>query len=275
MRKISKLCSILLLLNLVLVACGPSQEELDATETKVAADDFATQTANAPTSTATLTASPEPTSTFTPEPSPTPEPTPTLEPSTMSTSDPPPVEDSTSSGEIREYAMGGFAISLPTQWKVIDIDREGVEALWEMIEELDDEWAEFTRAMYSSDAMLEAFDMFAIDSQLAGLGFAVATILSQELPMPIAAEDLCMMMPDTYEQMGIDLVDSDCSHKVNGIATARFIIQIEVEGMVMKQVQYCYLSGTDMWVLSMGVDLTEWSEYAPIFIEIAESFRID
>ncbi len=56
----------------LLVACGPSQEELDATSTKVAADIFATQTAQAPTATstptATLTPTVTPTATITPIP---------------------------------------------------------------------------------------------------------------------------------------------------------------------------------------------------------------
>jgi len=54
---------ILTLMALVLCACGPSQAELDSTATKVAADIFATQTAEAPTAT------------FTPEPTDTPTPT--------------------------------------------------------------------------------------------------------------------------------------------------------------------------------------------------------
>ena len=53
-------------------ACGPSQAELDAQATKVAAAIFATQTAQAPTATPTPTPSPTPTPTDTPPPSPTP-----------------------------------------------------------------------------------------------------------------------------------------------------------------------------------------------------------
>lgn len=49
---------------LLLVACGPSQAELDATATKEEADKFATQTAKAPTAT------PKPTITPTPKPEP-------------------------------------------------------------------------------------------------------------------------------------------------------------------------------------------------------------
>jgi hypothetical protein len=278
MRKISKLFSMLLLLNLVLVACGPSQEELDATETKVAADAFATQTANAPTATATFTATLEPTSTFTPEPSSTPTsaPPPTEDSTVEDTeSEDTTVEDTTSNGDLREYSMSGFYITLPTRWEVIDIDKEGADALWEMIEGLEADWAEAARAMYSSEELLEAFDLWAIDSEPAGPGYAVATVLSQELPYSVEAADLCMMMPATYDQMGIEVVDSDCSQVINGINVARFVVRLEVEGMAMKQVQYCFLSGTDMWVMSMGVPETEWSEYEPILSGIAQSFRIE
>jgi hypothetical protein len=63
---------ILVLVALAITACGPSQEELDATETQIALNIFATQTASAPT--ATLT----PTKTSTPTPTPTETATPTV-----------------------------------------------------------------------------------------------------------------------------------------------------------------------------------------------------
>ncbi|NIS81557.1 MAG: hypothetical protein GTO14_15445 [Anaerolineales bacterium] len=58
----------LIILTVLLVGCGPSQEELDATSTKIAADVFATQTAEAPPPTDT----PLPTDTPTPLPTDTP-----------------------------------------------------------------------------------------------------------------------------------------------------------------------------------------------------------
>ncbi len=67
MRKSRILCSIVLLMNVVLASCGPSQAELDAEATKIAADTYATQTAEAtantplPTSTPTNTPTAEPT----------------------------------------------------------------------------------------------------------------------------------------------------------------------------------------------------------------------
>ncbi len=72
------LIPLVLLIALLMGACSPSQAELDAQATKIAADVFATQTAAAPTATPT----PEATATFTPTPTDTPTPTPTPGPLT-------------------------------------------------------------------------------------------------------------------------------------------------------------------------------------------------
>lgn len=79
------------LILILLTACGPSQEELNTTATQEMANDFATQTALAPTATPTYTPSPAPThtpvptSTFTPTPTdtPTPSPSPSPTPATI------------------------------------------------------------------------------------------------------------------------------------------------------------------------------------------------
>jgi len=59
---------VLFLIVAILSACGPSQEELDAQATEVAANIYATRTAKAPT----ITHTPLPTATATPEPTATP-----------------------------------------------------------------------------------------------------------------------------------------------------------------------------------------------------------
>ena len=85
---------VLIVLSIFLSACGPSQAELDATATQGAADNFATQTAQAPTATATFTPSPTATATFTPSPTatatPTSTPIPTLTPTPPPTNTPTP-----------------------------------------------------------------------------------------------------------------------------------------------------------------------------------------
>ena len=62
---------VLLVIGIVLSACGPSPAELDATATQASAHIFATQTAQAPT--ATPTSTPNPTPTARPSPTTTPE----------------------------------------------------------------------------------------------------------------------------------------------------------------------------------------------------------
>jgi hypothetical protein len=74
-QKIHFLLTVLFLVVLFLPACGPSQSEIDATVTQSAANDYATQTANAPTATLTPTLTPTPTDTPTPTPTITPSPT--------------------------------------------------------------------------------------------------------------------------------------------------------------------------------------------------------
>jgi len=76
----SPFVSVLLLIGIILSACGPSQANLDVRATQVAASIFATQTAQAPTVTPTFTPSPTPTATATATPTSTPTNTPTPTP---------------------------------------------------------------------------------------------------------------------------------------------------------------------------------------------------
>ena len=71
MKKRTLLPITIISISIILGACKPSQEELDAQATKVAADAYSTQTAQAPTATKTLIPSPTNTPTITPTITPT------------------------------------------------------------------------------------------------------------------------------------------------------------------------------------------------------------
>ncbi len=94
-KKTSRILVYLLLMGVILSACGPSQAELDAQATQSAADAFATQTAEAPTPTPTPTVTLTPTPTFTPTPVPTDTPTPTATPIPTDTPTPIPTDTPT------------------------------------------------------------------------------------------------------------------------------------------------------------------------------------
>jgi hypothetical protein len=82
-------------------------------------------------------------------------------------------------------------------------------------------------------------------------------------------------MPSVLEQMGFEVVDSECGLKINDLDAARFVLNLQMDSEALKQYQYVYVRGGDIWTLALTVDETEWSKYEPTFVTIAESFRVD
>lgn len=252
MEKRMSFVLICLLTSAILVACGPSQA------TKIAADIFATQTAEAPTPTPTFT----PTSTPTPTPTSTSTPTPTATLPSLPTG-------------WRDHAASGFHIALPERWESVDVEERGIEAIWNLLEGTNTEWARNITTMVSAEAMQEMIKFWAMDSEPAGIGYATISITFLSQPFPIKVDDLCTQMPLLYEQIGFELVDADCGLEINDLDAARFVIRLRMGSLAVKQYQYVYVREGDIWTLTLAVDETEWSEYEPIFATIAESFRVD
>lgn len=271
-----------LLISAVLFACGPSQAELDAQATKFAANIFATQTAAAPTPTNTPAPSPTPTDTPKPTSTPTstPTPTPTPSPTALPTNTPTVIAIPTTApmpwpDTWNDHAASGFHIALPERWEVVDVDREGVEAILSMLETLNTEWARNTTAMLSAEGVQEMTKLWAMDSEPAGVGYATMTITHQSQPFPIRVEDLCAQLESAYQQMGFEVVAVECGLKINELDAGRSIVRLPVGALAVKEYQYWYVQGRSVWVVSMAVDETKWSEYEPIFATIAESFMVD
>jgi hypothetical protein len=157
----------------------------------------------------------------------------------------------------------------------VDVDREGVEAILSMLETLNTEWAHNTTAMLSAEGVQEMTKLWAMDSEPAGVGYATMTITHQSQPFPIRVEDLCAQLESAYQQMGFEVVAVECGLKINELDAGRSIVRLPVGALAVKEYQYWYVQGRSVWVVSMAVDETKWSEYEPIFATIAESFRAD
>ncbi len=108
MKTRAPFATILLLIGVMASACGPSQAALDATATQVAANIFATQTAQAPTATPTFTPSATPTAT--PEPTSTPLPTHTPTPIPTSTPTHTPVPTPTPTPGLSSLALTSYDV---------------------------------------------------------------------------------------------------------------------------------------------------------------------
>jgi len=256
----------LTLIVLLLAGCGGGLTEPTSMPTPIPPTDTPTPIPpiDTPTATNTPTRTPTPTQTNTPTRTPTPTPsfTPTPSPDPLLVG-------------WREYTVSGFRIALPEQWEVIDIDREGMDAILTLTRGLNTEWAQNTAAMLTSEGMQEMMKLWAMDTEPAGTGYANVNVVFQSMPFNVKIDDLCVQMDTAYQQMGITLLNSECGLEINGLDVGRFDVQVGVGAFAIKQYQYVYADGRNMWSVSLGVDETQWPKYTYTFVTIAESFRVD
>ncbi len=284
MKRNALLALLCLAMALSLLACTSAEEKRNAQATEIAAGIFATQTAQAPTITPTFTPSPTPTftptptptPTFTPTPTPTPTFTPTPEPTAqpISTSKPTPVALPLKEGWL-EYATAEFRIALPERWQVVDVGREGIEAILALVKNLNTDWAKNINQMISAEAMQEALRLWAMDTEPAGVGYATANITHQQQPFAMRIGPLLAQLESAYKQFGIEVVSTESGLEINGLEAGRIVLRATVGPFAVKQNQYLYVRGKDLWMLTLAVDETVWESYEPTFVEIAESFRLE
>jgi hypothetical protein len=174
-----------------------------------------------------------------------------------------------------EYSAAGFHIALPERWEVVDLDEEGVEALIAVLENLGTEWAQNVSSMMSAEAIQESMKLWAMDPVPAGIGFATINVQHQVQPFAIEPDVMLAQLEVVYEQMGIEMVGSESGMDINGLEAIRAEIRAPVGPMAVKQFQYVYIQGRDLWSVTLAVDENEWSAYEPVFVQIAESFRVD
>lgn len=175
----------------------------------------------------------------------------------------------------RDYAANGFHIALPKGWEAVDLGEEGVEAIMNSLAGINTDWARNMATMFTTEAMQEMTKFWAMDSKPAGTGYATINIVFQSQPFPVRIQDLCEQIPSAYEQIGMELVDAECGLEINDLEAARFVIRLQMGPLAVKEYQYAYGREGDMWMLTLCVDETKWSEYEPLFAAIAESFRVD
>lgn len=242
-------------------ACGPTQQEVDATRTAVAADIFATQTAQAPTATFT----PSPTAL---PPTETPEPTATLTPEIQPTATLPP-----SVGGWRTYLLQSFSISLPADWRAVDISERGLAAVEEIVASLDPELHEQFAGLITTDLLANLITFWAVNPDAENISQAI--VANMAMPTTIEADDLLEQMAVTSEEMGIPIVGQTYNLDVNGLDAARLASDVETEIGTFRQFQYIIVSEDEIWFLSLSAPRARWDSSRETLIEIAESFQVN
>lgn len=207
-----------------------------------------------------------------PPPTLSPTTTPTIEPSSTPTSTLP-------SGNLSlpddwlEYNTEDFAIGLPASWEVVDIDEEGMQALLDLLSDYDPNWAELLESTMTGDAAAPPI-LFAMDTEMVGMGYPNVNISKETLPIPFPMGDLCAELDSLYTQMGVDLITSDCDLTINGLDAAKYNLAVRVGGISTQQYQYIFKDNTQLYFVSLSVDQNGWSEYQSTFEQIAQTFTI-
>lgn len=219
-----------------------------------------------------------PTSTETLEPTPIPATaTFTLEPTAEPTLTPEPTESSGSSLDLPlgwiEHTSDAFSIGLPDNWEVVDIDQEGMDAMMDLIAEFDSSWADTIESTYGSGSVTPPV-FFAMDTKMVGMGYPNVNINKETLPMQLPLSSLCPELEIIYDQMGLDIIEGDCTLTINGLDAAKYKIEMTIGTIKTQQYQYLYMNGRDFWSINFTVDESGWSEYEPLFVEIANTFTI-
>lgn len=263
----------LLLIVAALTGCMSAAEQRIAQATEIAANIFATQTAQVPTA----TLMPTPTATFTPTP--TPSPTPTLTPTSTPTETPSPTPLPTAVPvEVPEgfvdTAGTGFRVAIPEAWQAIPVDKEGVQALLDAMKGMNEGWVQSLSSMITTEAMQESLKMMVVGDKPAGTGYPFLIVQYQGTPLPVTASALVEQLQAMYQQVGVEVLYTGSDLEINGLAAGKVQIRASVGPISVIETQTVFVHGHDVWILTAGVDETAYPDYERLLQQIVESFRL-
>lgn len=266
MRARLHLPGILIGVCVLLWACSPSPEELEATQ--LADDKSATQTAEAalptPTSSPTLTATP----TLTPTQTPTPTITPTITP--ISTAELPSLPIG-----FRYHTTGGISIALPQIWFAEDIGHDGFYWVWQRLAAIDSQWSRSMTEIFSSEIMQESMRFWAYDSvPVPGEVYRSVVVAFHPRSAQLEIDDLCEQLLTIHELAGIEVLDAQCGQAANEQGLIPFIFINQIGPTKSIEHQYVYLRENGFWAISLTVDESELPRYTPTIETFMELIRI-
>jgi hypothetical protein len=156
--------------------------------------------------------------------------------------------------------VSGFHLSLPERWRAVDIDGEGAQAMLDMLETLDTDWARNTAALFSAETIQQTMKFWAMDSEPAGVGYATLNVTQQAMPFPMVIDDLCAQLQSAYEQLGAEVFAAECGLRINGLDGGRSTTQLTMGLLAIKEYQYSYVRERSLWAVTLGVDETPVGE---------------
>jgi hypothetical protein len=249
-----------LILTFLLVGCNSSAEMARQT-TLVAANIYATLTAQAPT--------------VTPSAVPLPTQIPTLPQISTLTSAPLPTPTLPAAVDgWRNYVLQNFSVSIPEDWKVIDISPQTESQIASNLQSINEDWARMASSMMSSEQYKQYLKLIAIDPHMAGTGYTNFLVENQTLPFEMPAKDVCTQLVQSYQQLKVAVQDSNCSIQINGKDAGTITVRLSNGSIIAIQKQIIFTHQDQLWLIGFTTQEAQVGNYTSTFNKITNSFKI-
>ncbi len=174
-----------------------------------------------------------------------------------------------------DHTAADFRLALPERWKAIDVTEGGIEAVLDEVEELDSEWADRIREMYSTEDLQQIIKFWAMDTKAVEGTYANVNVGAQEVPESITLTEVVKQISAGFKQAGGQVIASSYRARINGLDAARLTLRMRVGSVTVQEYTYLYKRGNKMWVVTYAVDQKYWNTYMSTFDSSARSFRAD
>jgi hypothetical protein len=168
-----------------------------------------------------------------------------------------------------KFEGGGVELWLPQSYQGGDLSGKNLEVIVEGIRTLGPDFEKVAQVIERNPS---AFAIFAVDSEVGDSGtFTNMNVVGERVPSAVRTSTyldiLAKKLPRQYRVVERGIVQLD--HHEAG----RLVLEIEIQGMHIKNVMYAIRSGSTVWALTYGTGAEEFDQRLPVFEQSARTFN--
>ncbi len=171
-------------------------------------------------------------------------------------------------GYTRSACISGVSFEFPSNWRIIDVRTQGVDAIIDNLAELDPE-SEWGSVDFGSASASDVLIIYAIDPEPIDHLFVTFQVTQEELPAPLDAGALAAQAIEAYEAMGFQDVSLRGEYIIQGIDAAMIRM-----GTASLKVQMIYSYGNTMTILTCSFPHEGLDTYGQICAWVANTINL-
>jgi hypothetical protein len=175
-----------------------------------------------------------------------------------------------------KYECDSFSLALPERWKAIDVSKEGIDSVINLIKGYSDEWAQSIISSTSKDLQKNT-RFWAMDPQKSGVGYSTVSIEFldfTDMPPSTTEKEIGDSLKAEYEKHGINIISVKNDLDFDNGTPLRMEIKLSNSAAMLHEYQYLFVKEKSGWLMTCTVDNTQWETYEPIFSTIAETLVV-